>query len=131
MGYMFSSCYNLLKVPEMKTEVVTDMTNMFNTCRVMWSLPTLDMQKVNVALGSFLAYCYGISDIKIKNLNQSLDMSACGQLNKESLLYITNNESATSAITITLHSYAYSRLAEDADIVAALAEHPLVSLASA
>jgi hypothetical protein len=41
------------------------------------------------------------------------------------------NEAATSAITITLHANAYARLSTDLDIVAALENHPLVSLASA
>jgi hypothetical protein len=50
-------------------------------------------------------------------------------LSKDSLLYLINNEAATSAITIKLASYAYTRLAEDADVVAALANHPNISLA--
>jgi hypothetical protein len=49
-------------------------------------------------------------------------------LSKESLLYLINNEAATSAITIKLASYAYTRLANDADIVAALAAHPNISI---
>jgi hypothetical protein len=49
-------------------------------------------------------------------------------LSKESLLYLINNEAATSAITIKLASYAYTRLAEDADVVAALAAHPNISI---
>jgi type IV secretory pathway VirB3-like protein len=52
-------------------------------------------------------------------------------LSKESLLYIIENEAVTEVITITLHASAYARLAQDADIVAALNNHPLVSLASA
>jgi hypothetical protein len=42
-----------------------------------------------------------------------------------------NNAAATEAITITLNAYAYARLATDPDIVAALNNRPLVSLASA
>ena len=42
-----------------------------------------------------------------------------------------NEANPTSAITITLHSDAYARLADDADIVAALEAQPLVSLVSA
>jgi hypothetical protein len=44
------------------------------------------------------------------------------------LLYLINNEAATSAITIKLAPYAYTRLAEDADVVAALAAHPNISI---
>jgi hypothetical protein len=49
-------------------------------------------------------------------------------LSKESLLYLINNEAATSAITIKLASYAYDRWATDTDIVAALANHPNISI---
>ena len=61
----------------------------------------------------------------------SYQLNNSALLSKESLLYLINNEVAPAVITIKLASYAYTRLAEDADIVAALANHPNVSLASA
>ena len=67
--------------------------------------------------------------LNIKNLKKSLSLNTSSLLSKDSLLYIINNEAATEPITITLQSYAYTRLAGDADIVAALAAHPNVSLA--
>ena len=50
---------------------------------------------------------------------------------EDCILYMIKNEAATSAITITLHADAYARAMANADIVAALAAHPNVSLASA
>ena len=41
------------------------------------------------------------------------------------------NATATSAITLALHPDAYARLANDADIVAALEAQPMISLVSA
>ena len=41
------------------------------------------------------------------------------------------NATPAAAITITLHPDAYARLADDAEVVAALGAQPLVSLVSA
>ena len=52
-------------------------------------------------------------------------------ISKESILFCVRSAKTTSAITITLHPDAYARLADDAEIVAALEAQPLVSLVSA
>ena len=58
-------------------------------------------------------------------------MSDCKNISKNSVLYMLNNAVPASAITITLHPDAYTRLADDAEIIAALEAQPLVSLVSA
>jgi hypothetical protein len=73
--------------------------------------------------------CYSLTHAYLKNAKLAYKLSDSALLSKESLLYLINNEAATSAITIKLASYAYTRLAEDADVVAALANHPNISLA--
>ena len=73
--------------------------------------------------------CYSLTNASIKNAKLAYDLSKVNLLSKESLLYLINNEAATSAITIKLAAYAYTRLAEDADVVAALEAHPNISLA--
>lgn len=73
--------------------------------------------------------CNSLTHIYLKTLKAALTINNSLLLSKESLLYIINNEAATSAITIKLASYAYTRLAEDPDIVAALANHPNISIA--
>ena len=97
-----------------------------------------------------LKYIYGIINLydctaQINVFHQSPNIRIC-QLNKlrlnlnidnldsvssKSILYMIQNEAATSAITITLHADAYARAMANADIVAALEAHPNVSLASA
>jgi hypothetical protein len=72
--------------------------------------------------------CSSLTHVNLKNAKLAYDLSKANLLSKESLLYIINNEVATSAITIKLASYAYTRLANDADVVAALANHPNISL---
>lgn len=68
---------------------------------------------------------------KIRKLRTSLSFADSPHISKESILHTTNNSEAKSAISITLHPDAYARLADDADIVAALEAQPLVSLVSA
>ena len=76
-----------------------------------------------------LYLCRSLTHVYLKNVAKAYKLDVLALLSKESLLYLINNEAATSAITIELASYAYTRLANDADIVAALAAHPNISLA--
>jgi surface protein len=104
MGNMFSGCYALTSIPALDTSSVTNMGMMFNNC-------------------------YALTHTYIKNAKLAYMLNTSALLSKESLLYLINNEAATSAITIKLASYAYDRWAIDADVVAALANHPNISLA--
>lgn len=123
----FSSCYNLTKIilrmntGEQAYEIIRD-------CVSLRYVEILGMSRIvdNIAGSNF-----SLMIIKVDGLaaNQELISASC--LKKESVLYMIEHEAATSAITITLHKDAYARLAEDPDIVAALSNHPLVSLASA
>ena len=152
MNYMFGSCYSLVTVPPLDTSNVTDMEEMFGSCYSLVTVPPLDtsgmdgifsifrgcyslvaiplLDASNLNLISSVVYdCYSLTTIHIKAIKTRCDFKQCPLLSKESLLYIINNEAATSAITITLASYAYTRWATDSDIVAALANHPNIKLA--
>lgn len=67
----------------------------------------------------------------LKNLKKSVQLNYCPKFANCCILFMIQNEAATSAITITLHADAYARAMANADIVAALEAHPNVSLASA
>jgi hypothetical protein len=67
--------------------------------------------------------------LNLKNAKLAYQLIYSALLSKESLLYLINNEAATSAVIIKLKAYAYTRLANDPDIVAALANHPKISIA--
>lgn len=54
----------------------------------------------------------------------------CPVIDQSSVLYCIQNATPTSAITITLNAAAYARLADDAEIIAALEAQPLITLAS-
>ena len=103
MSSMFSGCYSLVSIPQLDTANVTNMGQMFNSCS-------------------------SLIHANLKNAKLAYQLNYSALLSKESLLYLINNEAATSAITIKLASYAYTRLAEDADVVAALANHPNISI---
>ena len=75
--------------------------------------------------------CFELVEVWLNSLNKDISFASSGLLSKASILYAIANANTTSAITITLHPDAYARLADDADIVAALEAQPLVSLVSA
>ena len=75
--------------------------------------------------------CVALEELRLLKLPLSLNLAESPLISKESILYIITNAAPTTAITITLHADAYARLANDADIVAALEAQPLVTLVSA
>ena len=75
--------------------------------------------------------CKLLKTVKIFQLKYNLSLSDCPLISKKSILYAINNSTATTAITITLHANAYARLKDNPDVVAALANKPLVTLVSA
>lgn len=75
--------------------------------------------------------CPALEEVRISGLKCNISFKACSNISKASVKYMIEKAVPTSAITITLHADAYARLAEDADIVAALEAKPLVTLVSA
>lgn len=70
-----------------------------------------------------------LREVRLKKVAFNLYLKDCQLLSTASILYMIQNEAATSAIVITLHADAYDRVMADAEITAALAAHPNVSLA--
>ena len=127
MSRMFHTCYSLTAIPQLDTSNVTNMQYMFQNCSSLISIPQLNTANVT-NVGSTFTYCYSLTHVNLKNAKLACDLSYASLLSKESLLYLINNEAATSAITIKLASYAYTRLANDPDIVEALTNHPNISI---
>lgn len=69
-----------------------------------------------------------IETINIKGLKVDIRFYNSQRLSKESVLYMINNSEATSAITIGLNEAVYDGMRDDADIIAALAEKPNITL---
>lgn len=75
--------------------------------------------------------CPKLIEVRLRDLKVSVKFDKCPEISQQSVLYAIQNASPTSAITITLHPEVYARLADDAEIVAALEAQQLVSLVSA
>lgn len=89
----------------------------------------LDGTNISSYLRSF--NCIRLKTIKIKSLKCDVSFRMVSGLTLKSVLYMINNEVATSPITITLHADVYNRCMANADILAALEQHTNISLASA
>lgn len=85
----------------------------------------------NVKLNNTFIGCSSLIRVNLCRLSNSVNFVDSSHLSKDSILHAIQNAVPTSAITITLHPDAYSRLADDADIVSALEVQPLISLVSA
>jgi surface protein len=127
MNIMFQNCYSLTAIPQLDTSSVTDMSYMFNYCYSLTAIPQLDTSSVT-NMSAMFKYGYSLTTANLKGVALAYQLDYSALLSKESLLYLINNEAATSAITIKLASYAYDRWATDTDIVAALANHPNISI---
>lgn len=128
---MFCNCHAVTCVPKFDTGSVTSVQGMFNSCYSLTSIQVFDINNATDVNNSIFSNCFSLQHVEIFGLNTSLNIGESSLLTKESLLYIINNEAATSAITITLSSYCYNKYKDDAEVTAALSAHPNVSLASA
>ena len=105
--------------------------NIFNKAvNLIHSLTTFTL-KSRINNNNGLSSCSSLVTIKIKELNSDLIIAKTPVLSIKSVLYMINNEAATSPITITLHADVYNRCMANEDILAALAAHTNISLASA
>lgn len=90
----------------------------------------IDFSRLPKLTGSFSG-CTKLMTFKLKNLKLNINLSITSYLSVKSVLYMINNEAATSPITITLHADVYNRCMANEDILAALESHTNISLASA
>lgn len=115
------------------TKVNTIHTAFASCISLKYIIPIINVSAVTSAteMNSAFSNCSSLILCRILNLKYSLSFSGSPLISKESILYTIQNASPASAITITLHPDAYARLADDAEIVAALEAQPLISLVSA
>ena len=129
MQQMFQWCCSLRTMQTLHIEKSTKLDFIFQQCYSLAKVEELDLSGVKNS--SLFSYCRSLGDFKLKNLWYSINLSDAVNLRKHSLLYLIEHEVATEPIVITLYNFAYTRLSTDPDIVEALNNHPLVSLASA
>jgi hypothetical protein len=149
----FFECRSLQYVPDLDSSMSDDFTRCFDYCYALKIAPKLSYKSESKSVMMFsntysLEYVeildspaittnpigsahHCLKTAKFAKLAASISLYNAAAISKESILFMIEHEAATSAITITLHADAYSRLSTDPDIVEALNNHPLVSLASA
>lgn len=82
------------------------------------------------AMNAFLN-CTNLEDVSLNSLKVNISFAQSPRLSTDSILYMIENEAATSAITITLHATAYARAMADTRITSALETHTNITLAEA
>jgi hypothetical protein len=150
-GYAFYRCSSLLSIVSGSPVQCAAMSNIFNQCGALQYCDAFDTSRVQRLNSSFqncfslrkvrldllsansvsgiFTSCIELNEAEISNLNISLNLGNSFILSRDSLLYVINNEAATSPITITLATNVYDKYATDSDVVEALANHPNITLA--
>lgn len=105
-------------------------SGVFNNCTKLSKVYPLDFSGVTSLWNSFES-CSSLEEIRIMKLCNNLNIQDSPSVSKTSMLYIVNNATPTTTITITLHHDAYTRLADDTEILSALTKQPLITLVSA
>ena len=77
------------------------------------------------------AGCSSLVEIRLEGVKSNLSLADSPLISKKSILYILDNSLATSAITLTLHPDAYSRLSDDKDILDELTSKDMIAIVSA
>lgn len=129
-GFFCRYAYALQTIPDLDTSAATNISYIFANCSSLSLVRPLECSKVTSLTSPFSA-CNSTRNIFLIGLKTSLVLSSCTALTKDSLVYIINNASTSSEITITLAANSYTKYAEDAVVLAALENHPNISLASA
>lgn len=102
-----------------------------------WRYNDKNPSNFNFSYGQPFSKCPLLEEIRMSKINKSHTFAVSPNLSKESVLYMITNANppsgaAAGSITITLHPTAYTRLKDDADIVAALeAKGGVITLVSA
>ncbi|MBR3877742.1 MAG: hypothetical protein IKJ23_06130 [Bacteroidaceae bacterium] len=103
----------------------------FHNCVKLRDVWPINVSNVSRMANDTFLNCISLVELRLYNQKCNLPIQYSPQLSKDSVQYIIKNASPATAVTITLHPDAYSRLADDADVVAALEAQPLISLVSA
>ena len=103
----------------------------FNSTNLSHILNVINVESLGDSLLATFKGALSLTLCKIEKLKKELYLGDSQKISKGSILYIVQKAVPNSAITITLHPDAYARLADDAEIVAALEAQPLISLVSA
>ena len=131
---IFAGCHALEAIGNKDSHLYlnnTSLRHLFFNCRKLRSIAIRIYAKNTTIDQRTFQECYSLEYIKMELLSSSIIFADSSNLSQESVIYMIQKASPTTAITITLHPDAYARLNDDAEIVAALEAQPLISLVSA
>lgn len=118
MSNTFESCKILTTIPLLDTSNVTNMRNMFNYCQALTTVPALDVNKVTNMSNMFRS-CTKLKSILMTNIGANLDISASTQFERSDLLVILNNlKTVTSATTLTMGATNLAKLTDEDKAIA-------------
>ena len=112
---------------------VNNFVSTFSGCSVLTDILGV-MRFINDTSNAFSSAFYNcplLRTLSLIGLAQNISFAWSPNLSMTSLAYMISNSSATSAITITLHSSAYSAAQSDTSVQSALLAKPFVTLAQA
>lgn len=99
-----------------------DVATMFDLCNNLKRIVGVVNVQSATGVKSMLSRCPELLSVKIIGLHNSIIIKDSPNIEVGCIVYMIQNAAPTTAITITLHPDAYSRLADDPDVVAALNE---------
>lgn len=96
--------------------LVSNCTSMFAGCiNLQQVVGIISLPDTSYSVMNIFASCNKLISFKIKNLSQDLDLSDCGQVSPESVLYAVKNAKASSGILITLEKSILEKYNQSAD----------------
>ena len=134
-GYSPVSLYGMLfdskiEVVNFRDKVMVNLITYFCSKSVKFIIGQIKLNSVKSFVGAFTSGI-NLKVVKLNGVALNISFASSSFLSSKSILYMIQNEAATSPITITLHADVYNKCMANADILAALETHTNVSLASA
>ncbi len=120
---------NIFNEPRMPS-VSMQLYGTFSSCKHLRKIGAINCSKV-VSFTDAFKQCVDLEEVRLYKIVKSLSLADSPSISKSSILYTVQYAVPAAAITITLHPDAFARLADDADVVAALEAQPFISLVSA
>lgn len=130
MAWCYTSAFEVFGIGELYT-ASADLTKAFKGCRKLKYITFSLLYCQGSKLTEIFDGCVELKNVNLERLSNSISFKDSTKIEQSCILYVIQHAQPAAAITITLHTDVYARLADDVDIVAALEAQPLVSLVSA
>lgn len=130
MAWCYTSAFEVFGIGELYT-ASADLTKAFKGCRKLKYITFNLLYCQGSKLTEIFDGCVELKNVNLERLSNSISFKDSTKIEQSCILYVIQHAQPAAAITITLHTDVYARLADDAEIVAALEAQPFISLVSA